>query len=199
MNLSQAKMAQLLGRSLTSLETSNYSLYLKIAVQKLEELLCMNLTIGDGEREYDTRIGYKTLYVDPFTEITSLSVDGDEVDADDYYVSQNDKRNAHWYNTIVFDTVQTGEVVTIDADWGFGDSCPTDLELLLARLFAQNSVEQTADNQVKSKKIEDFTVTYKDNSTLEQVVAANSGVISKYSICNQGYIRHGRVRPFYHY
>jgi hypothetical protein len=113
----------LLGRSLTTTEDTNYTTYLKIATQRLEELLCMNLTIGDGERTYDSRIGYKTLHVDPFTEILSMSIDGNDVDADDYVIQQNDNLNASWYNTIVFDTAQTGELVTIDADWGFGANC----------------------------------------------------------------------------
>lgn len=192
------QMPKLLGRALTDRETANYDLYLKIATQHLEELLCMTLCGDDSERTFGTRLGYRTVYVDPFIEIESVTIDDDEVDAADYTVKQNDKFNGAWYNIIEFDTKRRGENIVVDADWGFR-TCPTDLQLLLAKLFAQGTVEQTSDNQVKSKKIEDFTVTYKDSSTFDELVLANSATIEKYSQCNQGQVRHGSVRSVYHY
>jgi hypothetical protein len=144
----------------------------------------------EEERIYESRIGYRTLYVDPFTDITSVSIDGNETT--DYVVKQFDRRNGSWYNVIEFDRKQDGKDVTVDADWGF-DKLPVDLQTLLAKLFAQGSVEQTTDNQVKSKKIEDFAVTYKDAATFDEFVLANRSTIDKYSNCQQGYIRHGRT------
>lgn len=192
------RMSKLLNRALTSAETANYDLYLKIATQRLEELLCVTLCRDDSERTFGTRSGYRTVYVDPFSSVDSVTIDGDEVDADDYTVKQNDKFNGSWYNIIEFDTKRSGENIVVDADWGF-TTCPVDLELVLAKLFAQGSVEQTSDNQVKSKKIEDFTVTYKDGATFDEFVLANSAVIEKYSQCNQGQIRNGRVSTFRYY
>lgn len=196
--LTQEQVSKLLGRSLTTLETDNFTLYLKIATQKLEELLCMTLCGDSDERTYETRDGYRTLYVDPFTDVNSITIDGNETE--DYTIKQNDKFNGSWYNVIEFDRKQTGKNVVVDADWGF-DSLPSDLQLLLAKLFAQGSVEQTSDSQVKSKKIEDFTVTYKDGATYDEFVLSNASVIDKYAQCSQGYIRHGEVcdvRPVYY-
>lgn len=196
--LTKEQAVKLLNRSLTESETSNFKLYLEIAVQRLEELLCMDLSSDAGARTYETRKNYRTVYVDPFTEVTSITLDGDEVDADDYTIKQNDKLNASWYNIIEFDRARSGGKIVVDADWGFG-KCPSDLQLLLARLFAQYSLEQTQESNVKSKKIEDFTVTYKDSaSSFDDLVSNNRAVIDKYGLCNQGYIRHG-VRSLRHY
>lgn len=41
--ISQTDMAALLGRSLTTLEVTNYNLYLKIAIIRLEDLLCLTM------------------------------------------------------------------------------------------------------------------------------------------------------------
>lgn len=199
--LTEAQVAKLLGRSLTTLETNNFKLYLKIATERLEELLCMTLC-GDGERTYETRVGYRTLNVDPFTDVTSVTIDGNETT--EFTVKQNDKFNGSWYNVIEFDRKQTGKNVVVDADWGF-NPMPSDLQLLIAGLFDQNSVGQTSDGQVKSKKIEDFSVTYKDSATFDEFVQSNASVIDKYAQCSQGYIRHGDVyqwrddvRPVYY-
>lgn len=188
--LSKEQVAKLLNRSLTSSEDANFDTYLKIAVQRLEEMLCMTLCGDAAERTYQTREGYRTLYVDPFTDVTTVTVDGKEVTA--FTKKQNDKFNGYWYNVIEFDSKQTGKNVVVDADWGF-DKLPVDLQLLLARLFGQGSVEHTSDGQVKEKKIEDFSVTYKDGATFDEFVLANSSIIDKYSQCNVGTIRSGAV------
>jgi hypothetical protein len=201
--LTEAQVAKLLGRSLTTLETDNFKTYLKIATERLEELLCMTLCGDSDERTYETRTGYRTLYVDPFTDVTSVTIDGNETT--EFTVKQNDKFNGSWYNVIQFDRKQTGKNVVVDADWGF-NPMPSDLQLLLAGLFNQNSVGQTTDGQVKSKSIEDFSVTYKDSATFYEFVESNASIVDKYSQCSQGYIRHGDVcrwsddvRPVYYY
>lgn len=200
--LTKVQTSKLLNRSLTTAEDVNYDLYINIAVQRMEELLCIDLCGDDGERTYETRLGYREVYVDPFTDITSVTINDDEVSADDYTIKQNDRFNGSWYNVIEFDRKRNIQKIVVDADWGFG-SLPSDLQLLLAQLFNQNTLEQTADNNIKSKKIEDFTVTFKDNATYNEFVSANSSVISKYSQCNQSAIRHGAVcddiRPLYSY
>lgn len=189
--LKKEQLVKLLNRSLTTAEDTNFDLYLKISTNRLEELLCMDLCGDDGERTYEARYGYRTVYVDPFTDIDSVTIDGEAQDA--FTIKQNDRFSGSWFNVIEFDTVRAGEKIVVAADWGF-DSVPVDLQLLLARLFDQGSVEQTSDSQVKSKKIEDFSVTYKDSANYDEFVLANSSVIDKYAQCNQGTIRHGYVR-----
>jgi hypothetical protein len=189
--LSKEQVAKLLNRTLTAAEIENFELYLKNATERLQGLLCVTLCGDDSERTYGTRSGYRTVYIDPFTDLNSVTIDGEVVDADDYTIKQNDKFNGGWYNIIEFDTKRAGENITVDADWGF-DCLPGDLQMFLAKLFDQGSVEQVADT-VKSKKIEDFTVTYNAHATFDELVLANSATVSKYSQCDQGSIRHGRV------
>jgi hypothetical protein len=198
--IDEAKTAILLGRSLTAAETTNFETYLNIATEHLEQLLCVDLSQPDSaeDRTYGTRDGYRTVYVDYFTDVNSITRDGDTVDADDYTIKQNDRFNGSWYNIIEFDKRQTGKNIVVNADWGFGDNVPDDLAMLLALLFNQVSLDQVTDGQVKSKKIEDFAVTYKDSTTLKDLLGANSAVIEKYSQCNQGAIRHGRVHSVYY-
>lgn len=195
--LTKEEMVKLLNRSLTTAEVANFDLYLEIATQRLEELLCMTLCSDDSERTYESRYGYRTVYVDPFTDIASITIDGSEVAVTDYVTKQNDKLIGSWYNAIEFDTKRTGEKIVVDADWGFS-TLPADLQMLVARLFAQGTIEQTSDGAVKSKKIEDFTVTFKDSATYDEFVLSNSAVIDKYSQCNRGQIRNGAVCWRYH-
>lgn len=191
--LTDDEVAVLLNRSLTAAETDNFDLYLNIATKRFEDLLCMDTSSEEENRTFQSRIGYRTVYVDPFTTITSVTVDGNVIDEDRYTIKQNDKFNGTWYNVIEFDAKCTGKNVVVNAEWGFGETLPVDLQLLLAKLFAQGSTEQTSDSLVKSKKIEDFTVTFKDSATYDEFILTNSSVIDKYSQCDSGYIRHGNV------
>lgn len=193
--LKEEQVIKLLNRPLTSAEVSNFSLYLKIATERLEDLLCINMCKDIGLRTYVSRYGYRTVYTDPFRRINTVTIDGNEVSEDDYVIRQNDKFNGSWYNAIEFDSMRNGEKIVVDAEWGF-NGLPVDLQLLLAKLFAQGSVEQTSDNLVKSKKIEDFSVTYKDSATYDEFVLTNISTINKYAQCNLGMIRHGSVEGY---
>lgn len=120
--ITQEKMGSLLGRALSKVEEENFSTYLKIAQERLEDLLCMHF--ADVEK------------------------------------------------------IQPG------------------LELLLARCFAVIGQEQKQMSNVgiKSKKIEDFSVSYDENmaSPMEAFVKQNDAALEKYSNC-QANIRHGKV------
>lgn len=70
------------------------------------------------------------------------------------------------------------------------------LSLLLARCFGVITQEQaaTADANITSKKVEDFSVTYgdKDGSPMEAFVKQNANELEQYSEC-QARIRQGKV------
>lgn len=118
--ISQEEVTALLGRSLSKIEKDNFSTYLKIAQERLEDLLC-------------------------FT---------------------------------------------------FSKPLPSELALLLARCFATITEEQTLTSQrgVKSKKVEDFSITFDENpdAPMNVFVKQNSVALEKYSKC-QAEIRHGKV------
>jgi len=195
--LTKEQIAKLLNRPLTTAETNNFSLYLKIATDQMSTLLCMDLTCESGVRAYPVRSGYRTIFTAPFTGTPTVTVDGLAKDADTYSVRQFDNLNGTWYNSIVFKQhlARTAEQVEVTADWGF-DCLPVDLQVLLADLFNDVTNSQNADLRVQSKQIEDFRVTYKDISNFEATKMKHSTVISKYSLCN-GVVRHGRVCSIY--
>ena len=70
------------------------------------------------------------------------------------------------------------------------------LELLLARCFATigQEQEQVKRSGIKSKKIEDYSVSYDESVTspMEAFVKQNDAALEKYSECQAG-IRHGKV------
>jgi Zn/Cd-binding protein ZinT len=197
--LDETEVSSLLGRALSAYETDNFDLYLNIATVRLEELLCVDLTVLAEERTYMSRDGYRTVYVDPFVDIASVKIGGNTVSEDDYTIKQNDSFNGTWYNIIEFDSVRRGQKLVINGTWGF-NPVPDDLQLLLASIFDQITSQNKLDRQVNSKKIEDYTITFNRSSitmadTLWQSLVKDFGdVISKYEQCNQGVIRNGRVR-----
>lgn len=186
-------VTKLLGRSLTTAENQNFSLYLDIATAHLSGLLCMDITCQSGKRKYSVRGGYRTIFTAPFTGDATVYIDDVAQATNTYQQKQLDNWNGSWYNSIVFNNKLTSNIETIEveADWGF-NRLPSDLSLLLADLFADVSGNQSIDERVQSKQIEDFRVTYKDISNLQAIEQKHSNVIAKYSICN-GAIRHGRV------
>lgn len=80
---------------------------------------------------------------------------------------------------------------------------PTDLQLVLARFFGGISLENDVEYGVSSKKVEDFSITYKDNhdNVFGNIVTANGATILKYSQCRG--LRSGRTlkeeAKYYHH
>lgn len=180
--LTKQDTEKLLGRSLSTKEDAAFEEYIDIAKEELEHLLGIRLDATTGAREYSARQGYRTLFVDPFTAIDSVTVDDDVVDEDDYKILHNERRSAPWYNSIVFDCRMGSKEVSVVATWGFGDDLPNDLKLLMARMFVVVSSEDVSGkDKVRSKSIEDFSVTYDTRQTpKEQFLVANARIIAKY-------------------
>lgn len=191
--MKKPEMIALLGRPLTSVEDTNFETYLNIATQQLEELLCITLCCDDGTRVYDANEGYRTVFADIFTEVTEVKVDGDVIDPEDYSVRQWDKRNARWYNSLVFaNKFRRDTEVEITAEWGFSPM-PSDLKSLLAGLFGLVSKKNSA-SLVSSKQVEDFRVSIRtDVTALNQLLTDNESTVKKYGMCDIRTIRSGKV------
>lgn len=188
--MKQTELEALLGRPLTPTEASNRKLYLEIAEESLfgeGGLLCIDPTEDTGERVFEKREGMSTVFTGIFTKINSVKVDGEDATYTPYFW---DSRNSDFYNSIVL-TENCGSEVVVDADWGLG-CLPKDLKRLLAQAFAVVSAKRQVKN-VKSKKVEDFSITYGDLSEDDQFVADNARVIKKYSMCDIGYVRSGKT------
>jgi len=184
------KLEALLNRSLTASETTNLKTYLKIAQEQMDTLLCY-FGGDDDIREFDPRVGYRTLFTEPFTEVTSVEVDGEVTT--DYVAKHWNSRRGDWFNVIEFDEPMVDKIVTVEADWGFGECMPADLELLLSRLFNHVSTGSQVDGRVIEKDLDrSYRVKYSNTSGKELIDTEFASVIQKYSLCNVGEIRHGR-------
>lgn len=180
--MNKETISALLGRPLTLLEDQNFKLYLSIASSKLEEILCSSIKEDSGVRYFEPRVGMRTVYLDYFTEIEEVKVGGRVVPKSDYTPMLSGDRNTEVYNSIVFKTAPKGDI-EVDAFWGF-DCPPVDLRQVVAQLFAMSSKRYIAQNNVKSKRNEDFSITFSDNTELEDFVSNNAGTIDKYSLCS---------------
>lgn len=187
--MNKTQMVALLERPLTPNEDTNFNLYLNIAQERLQDLTCLNLTDEPSTRTYDVREGYTTVFTDLFTSIESVEVNGQPFT--EYTPMQWDRRNASWYNSIVLDACS--DKVTVTADWGI---CSPELKLLTARLFGLLSKESKGNGNIKSKRVNDFQITFNDNSVYQQFLIDNQALINKYSLCNIGNIQHGSTRRF---
>jgi len=200
--MNQAQLEALLGRPLTSVEITNLELYLEIANDTLETLLCTTIRPATEERTFSLREGYKTAFLDIFTELTEVKVNGTVIEPEAYSLRQWDKRNASWYNSLVLAdriTKLTDEI-TVNATWGFVDApeedyaVPYDLQVILAGLFSLVTKKNNLNPTVTSKQTEDFKITFNADVDLdEEFYSQYSKTIDKYSLCNIGYIRHGEV------
>ena len=157
------------------------------ATQMLESLLCLDFTQESGKRVFEAREGYRTVYTGIFTDVSSVTVDGQAVD---YYPAFFDKKNGQFFNSIVLKTPVCGEAV-VDADWGF-DCLPADLQRM-ADNAAKVVSQSYSVKDVKSKQVEDFRVTYGDLSDDEVFLKQNAVTINKYSMCNIGYVLNGET------
>lgn len=192
--MTQVELEALLGRPLTSTEVTNLDLYLDIAKESLEELLCISLDVnpdgsGDPAEEtltFDIREGYSTVFTDIFTEVTEVKVD--DVATTDFYPAFWDKRSNPYYNSIVMNE-RGGIELSITGCWGFSE-LPNDLQRLWAQAFAVASKKRGV-SSVKSKKVEDFSIVYGELSDDEQFQKDNAATIRKYRMCDIGYVRHG--------
>lgn len=201
-NITKDEMEALLGRTLTPTEDTNFDLYLNIANENLEELICTPIESVTEDRVFNTREGYSTAFVDIFSTLNSVEIDGEEIDSSTYSVRQWDRRTADWYNSIVFDTKFDADVeITVNADWGFvvdsGDDSglPVGLQVLLAGLFALISKKNKSDGTIASKQVEDFRISFNADVGLDDdFYNKYRSTISKYSLCEIPYVKQGKTK-----
>ena len=187
--MTQSEVEKLLGRDLSADESSNFDLYIEIGLARLGSLLCVH--IGDdteATRTYFGREGYSILYVDPFTALNKVEVDGNEVDVK---TQQWDDPNGTWKNALI---LEMGNEIDVTATFGYGDD--PEFQLLLARAFDLISTERTTDTRVSQKRNEDYQVTYGRSGEAPQTVweafkHENASTLAKYSQCGIGQLQSG--------
>lgn len=198
--MTKEQLIALLGRPLTPVEDANFELYLDIAMQQLEQLICTSLaeTSGDETVVYDVREGYRTLFTDVFTELTEVKIDGTVIEPSKYSVRQWDKRSGSWYNSIVFDNMfkACDDEVEVTAEWGF-NTIPSDLLAVLAGLFDLITKKNNSDPSIASKQVEDYRISFRADVDLDADFESKyASTLSKYSMCDIPNVQHGKVcRP----
>jgi hypothetical protein len=181
----------LLGRPLTSTETTNFNTYLDLATGRVSDLICSDISPATEElRTFQLRNGYRTLNTPIFDEIQSITINDTELDEADYTVKQGSDFNGDWFNSIVFKTTHNFENVEITADWGFS-SIPLDLQKVIAEQFGIFSTSIDAD-QIYRKQVEDFSIQL--NGTKSDAFDKKyAATIAKYSSCTELNIQSGYV------
>lgn len=193
--MTESQISALLGRPLSSVETTNFTTYKCLAEQYVSDILCLDcLCTKFGEKSFSPRRGYTTLPVPAFTDLISVKINDAEVT--NYHTRQGSSLNGTWFNSLVFDTPLDCETVTIEADWGFG-TLPLDIKKMIAEAFALSS-ETVDSNLLKTKRVEDFSITLKDETKQQAFADKYRATIAKYSSCVNGNVQSGNVRRFYH-
>lgn len=200
MAITEADIAKWLGRPLTPTESTNFDTYLNTASAYLEGLLCTNLiayasgdppVVTPTQRVYEARDGYSTVFTDYFTGNVTVTINGKA--RTDYSTRFFDNRNTSFKNSLVFNCkFNCNDEVTIVAAWGL-DPLPDDLGSLLAQLFAIAAKPYRATGDIKSKRVEDFQITFGDRSDVDVLVSSNRLTIAKYSLCTVGNSRSGKI------
>lgn len=195
--MTKEQLIALLGRPLTPVEDANFELYLDIAMQQLEQLICTSLaeTSGNETVVYDVREGYRTLFTDIFTELTEVKIYGTVIDSSKYSVRQWDKRSGSWYNSIVFDNMfkACDDEVEVTAEWGF-NTIPSDLLAVLAGLFDLITKKNNLNPSIASKQVEDYRISFRADVDLDADFESKyAGTLSKYSMCDIPNVQHGKV------
>lgn len=187
--MNKEKLSALIGRPLSSVEDANFKLYMDIAKEQLEGLICSSLCDDVETKTYLSREGYSTLFTDIFNEVESVKVDGKIVTNFEKY--QWSKNHGEWFNSLVFDCAFSKPLkVEVTASWGF-QSMPADLQLVLAGLFNLTATRMAFDPTIHSKRVEDFQVTYNSVNVDEALLNQYQKILSKYSLCDIPYVRHG--------
>lgn len=156
----------------------------------IEQLTCLYLKAETNtSRVYSVRNGYSTVFTDLFENVTSVKVDGVDVD---YKAMFWDNQNTTTFNSIVLANNYVKEI-EVTADWVI----PTDLQLLEDGLT--NTLTVAKASRIKSKRVEDFSITFNDSTEVEQFAMDNNTILAKYSICRVPNVQHGDVGGRYNY
>ena len=143
--------------------------YSKNTIRRAEQILGYGITDTAGTRTFTVIDGI--IYTDLFEGVPTI--DG----LDDYRVTFNGHANADYLNQIhVY--CRDGQEVEVTADWG-STTFETEIKDLLDWLESNGGMGSVETANVQSKKIEDFTVSYK--STEEAQDSQDAALLNVWS------------------
>lgn len=188
-NIDKDKLEKLLGKTISVNAGHGLEEHLSVTESYLELMIC-SLVSGSEETQaltFKTRNGYSAVNTPIFRGEPTIKVDGVTVSSSKYeLVATGTKLPTEWYNSIVFnDRKLYGNKVKVTALWGF-EALPDDLALVFAGIFDVITTTGENNTNIKSKKVEDFAVTFVDlESALDDVKRKYSIILSKYSCCDE--------------
>lgn len=158
-----------------------------VAKSIIEQLTCLNLKAETSTRVFDVRKGYATVFTDPFETVSEVKLDGEVLTTDQYTKMFWDRRNSDVYNSLILSECESGKELSVTAKWVI----PAELQTLITNLAT--TLTKSKSGRVKSKRVEDFHITLNDNTDVQQFALDNAAILAKYSLCNVGYVLHGKT------
>lgn len=138
--------------------------------------------MGTAEERFFDGSNSSVLLIDDLVELSSLTIDGETIDTADivlYPANVFPKYKMKFKNGSGF-FYRGDQNVAITAKWGYADAVPADITFVCTVLVAGilNSVNQP-DGEVKSEKIGEYTLTFKDAREQSDFETAK-GIIKNY-------------------
>ena len=186
-NLTKQQVESYLRRSLTSFESDNFDNLLRIAISKLEALICSKVGYIEEERTFQGRDGMRSVFIGLCSEIQSVKVNSNSVDFTAYL---GDNASQLCDNIVLNKPTKHTDVITVRGGFGL-KVIPEELVQVISELFA---VKLAGGDKITSKKVEDFSITYDKTSELDRIIESYKSILDKYSQCSQITLRSGEIR-----
>lgn len=200
-DITQAEVEALLCRPLSSCETSSLALYIENSKAILESYLCTDFLSSDEctTRYYDY-IDSNNIYTDVFYELCSIKIeDCDTLEDFDVDCSVRPRFGGN-YNSKIFNNIEICEKDScgcpintclcesrckrwvVEAKFGYGDD--EVLKNILLELVKEAILNGDCNQNVKSKSIEGYQVTFKSDNEKISVIDKYNKVLEKYRNCS---------------
>lgn len=191
--ITKEDIVKLLGRPLSAKEDAGYDAYLEIAQVQLEDLLGYSLELSTAitSKTFTGVDGYRSIFTPPFTEISSVSIDGKAIG---YTVGTTNKPIK--VEIVLERPAHDNEQIVVSAKWGYATALPGGVKLLLSNMFAvvANGQATGSDAKVKSETTLSHSVSYDNSSThMASFEADNANIISLYQRPKPGELQAGRI------
>lgn len=188
----QQQIADMLGRPLTAKEIAGFEAYRDVAVTQLSAILGYSLVLSEepAVKEYTGSKDYRSLIVSPFTDITSVKVNGEDAE---YAVGTTQKP----FNVeIVLGKYMTDNTeVEVTATWGYS-KYPAGVLLLISNMFSVVANGQTTGGEAKIKSEDSLShkVTYETSASQYETFAKdNANIIDLYRLPYSSLVSTGRI------
>ena len=168
-NLTKEQVEGYLRRSLTPFESDNFDNLLRIAISKLEALICSKVGYIEEERTFQGKVNSNSV---------------------DFATYLGDNASQLCDNIVLNKPTKHTDVITVHGGFGL-KVIPEELAQVISELFA---VKLAGDDRITSKKVEDFSITYDKTSELDRIIESYKSILDKYSQCSQITLRSGEIR-----